>query len=149
MSEAKTEFVTVQIGEQWFGIPINRVHDVFRPQRLTRVPLSHPNIAGVLNLRGRIVTMIDCRSRLGLAPRASDAPSMAAGVERNGEFYGLVIDAVGEVLNLSPAAVGANPVNLDPKWRAISKGVYRLEGRLLVVLDVDALLDFTNKREAA
>ena len=74
---------------------------------------------------------------------------MAAGVERNGEFYGLVIDAVGEVLNLPPSAIGANPVNLDPKWRAISKGVYRLEGRLLVVLDVDALLDFTNKREAA
>lgn len=149
MSEATTEFVTVQIGEQWFGIPINRVHDVFRPQRLTRVPLSHPNIAGVLNLRGRIVTMIDCRSRLGLGPRPPEMLPMAAGVERNGEFYGLVIDAVGEVLNLPPSAVGANPVNLDAKWRAISKGVYRLEGRLLVVLDVDALLDFTNKREAA
>jgi purine-binding chemotaxis protein CheW len=149
VSETTTEFVTVQIGEQWFGIPINRVHDVFRPQRLTRVPLSHPNIAGVLNLRGRIVTMIDCRSRLGLGPRAADAQPMAAGVERNGEFYGRVIDAVGEVLNLPPSAIGANPVNLDAKWRAISKGVYRLEGRLLVVLDVDALLDFTNKREAA
>ena len=69
MSETTTEFVTVQIGDQWFGIPINRVHDVFRPQRLTRVPLSHPNIAGVLNLRGRIVTMIDCRRVLGLGPR--------------------------------------------------------------------------------
>jgi purine-binding chemotaxis protein CheW len=60
-----------------------------------------------------------------------------------------VIDAVGEVLSLPPSAIGAYPVNLDAKWRAISKGVYRLEGRLLVVLDVDALLDFTHKREAA
>ena len=65
------EYVTAMIGGQLFGLPISRVQDVFMPQRLTRVPLSSGEIAGVLNLRGRIVTVVDMRARLGL-PRNDD-----------------------------------------------------------------------------
>lgn len=139
--DGAADFVTVHIGEQLFGIPISLVQDVFQPQRITRVPLSHPDIAGVLNLRGRIVTAIDCRSRLGLGQRADSGPRMAVGIEHQSESYGLVIDKVGEVLSLSAKQFEANPANLDPKWRGVSKGVYRLDGKLLVVLDVAALLD--------
>src|SRR4051794_31747098 len=92
-----TEYVTVTIGDQLFGLPISRVQDVFMPERLTRVPLAPPEIAGVLNLRGRIVTAIDMRSRLGLPRRQGTGPTMAVGIECNGESYGLLIDAVGEV----------------------------------------------------
>src|SRR5438128_6677921 len=91
-----TEYVTAMIGGQLFGLPIQRVQDVFIPERLTRVPLAPPEIAGVLNLRGRIVTLIDMRDRLGLGKRDADAAPMAIGVEMGGESYGLLIDGVGE-----------------------------------------------------
>ena len=81
IGEQVTEYVTVMIGGQLFGLPISRVQDVFMPDRVTRVPLSAPEIAGVLNLRGRIVTAIDMRRRLGLPPRTDDKPSMAVGIE--------------------------------------------------------------------
>src|ERR1700687_5762585 len=99
-----TEYVTAMIGGQLFGLPIVRVQDVFIPERLTRVPLAPPEIAGVLNLRGRIVTLIDMRDRLGLQPRTGEGQAMAIGVEAGGESYGLLIDGVGEVLKLDDAA---------------------------------------------
>src|SRR5262245_93065 len=86
------EYVTVVVAEQLFGIPIARVQDVFFPQRLTRVPLAPPEVAGVLNLRGRIVTAIDLRCRLGFPAPAANTPAMAVGVERKGESYGLLVD---------------------------------------------------------
>jgi purine-binding chemotaxis protein CheW len=145
------EYVTVVIGGQLFGLPIERVQDVFMPDAMTRVPLSAQEIAGVLNLRGRIVTAIDMRRRLGLPPKAKDVagPLYAVGVERAAEAYGLLIDSVGEVMSLSTASLEANPVNLDPRWVAISAGVHRLDGRLLVVLDVDRVLAFDEQQLAA
>ena len=103
-AEHVTEYVTVTIGGQLFGLPISRVQDVFMPDRLTRVPLAPPEIAGVLNLRGRIVTAIDMRARLGLAARADGKPVMAVGIELKGESYGLLVDAVGEVMKLAETA---------------------------------------------
>lgn len=141
------DYVTFEIGDQLFGVPIDEVQDVFKPQRLTPVPLAHPDVAGVLNLRGRIVTMIDCRQHLGLG-RATWETMMAVGVERAGESYGLLIDKIGDVLSLDAAGLEANPVNLDPRWRAVSKGVFRLDRRLLIVLNIATILDF-GKREAA
>src|SRR3982751_5191213 len=95
------EYVTVMIGGQLFGLPINRVQDVFMLDRLTRVPLAPPEIAGVLNLRGRIVTAIDMRRRLGLPPLAERKAMMAVGIEIRGESFGLIIDQVGEVMKLA------------------------------------------------
>ncbi len=82
---AITEYVTTMIGGQLFGLPISRVQDVFMPERLTRVPLASGDVAGVLNLRGRIVTAIDMRARLGLPKDDTDRPPMAVGVELRGE----------------------------------------------------------------
>src|ERR1700741_4867323 len=107
-----TEYVTVMLDGQLFGLPIARVQDVFMPDRLTRVPLAPPEISGVLNLRGRIVTAVDLRVRLGMAPRADGRPPMAVGIELKGESYGLLIDAVGEGMKLSNGSREANPVNL-------------------------------------
>ena len=73
MNENVVEYVTAMIGGQLFGLPISRVQDVFVPERLTRVPLAAPEIAGLLNLRGRIVTVIDMRRRLDLRGAASAA----------------------------------------------------------------------------
>jgi purine-binding chemotaxis protein CheW len=141
IGEQVTEYVTVMIGGQLFGLPISRVQDVFMPDRVTRVPLSAPEIAGVLNLRGRIVTAIDMRRRLGLPPRTDDKPSMAVGIELKGESYGLLIDTVGEVMKLSETTREPNPVNLDARLGRVSGGVQRLDGQLMVILDVDHVLN--------
>src|SRR5271165_1278397 len=94
--ETMTDYVTATVGGQLFGLPIGRVQDVFVLDRMTRVPLAAPEIAGVLNLRGRIVTAIDMRRRLGLIERNEARKRMAIGIECNGESYGLMIDAIGE-----------------------------------------------------
>src|SRR4051794_33971938 len=93
-----TEYVTAMIGGQLFGLPIARVQDVVIPERMTRVPLASSCVAGVLNLRGRIVPAIDMRPRLGLPKSDPGRPPMAIGVDLRGESYGLLIDSVGEVL---------------------------------------------------
>jgi purine-binding chemotaxis protein CheW len=136
-----SEFVTLTIAGQLFGLPISRVQDVFKPSRITRVPLAGPEFAGVLNLRGRMVTAIDMRNRLDLQRREGGRSPMAIGIEVRGESFGLLVDAVGEVLKLPAADLEPNPINLDRKLAVVSAGVYRLEGQLLVVLDIDRILD--------
>ena len=146
---AVAEYVTAIIGGQLFGLPIARVQDVFMPGRVTRVPLSSGEIAGVLNLRGRIVTVVDMRARLGL-PRADNSRSgLAVGVDLRGESYGLLIDQIGEVLRLSDEDREENPVNLDPGIALLSGGVHRLDDQLMVVLDVDRVLEFVPDTLAA
>ena len=146
---AMVEYVTAMIGGQLFGLPISRVQDVFMPERVTRVPLASGEIAGVLNLRGRIVTVLDMRARLGL-PRPEDGkPPMAVGVDLRGESYGLMIDQIGEVLRLPEDGKEENPVNLDPRMAKLAGGVHRLDGQLLVVLDVDRVLELETKVQTA
>jgi len=142
------EFVTVMIGEQLFGMPIDRVHDVFAADRLTRVPLARDEIAGILNLRGRIVTAIDMRKCLDLPPKQDVTNQMAVGIEAHGESYGLLIDEVGEVMKLPAAQQEPVPVNLDRRWVGVAAGVYRLEDSLMIILDIDRVLD-VQPREAA
>ena len=136
------EFVTFRICDQMFGVSVTEIHDVFRPTRMTPVPLSGSEIAGVLNLRGRIVTAIDARSRLGLpiSTKSTTSQRLAIGVERHGESFGLIIDEIGEVVRLEESELEQNPVNLDATWSSVSRGVYRLEDRLLVIMDVDRML---------
>jgi purine-binding chemotaxis protein CheW len=148
-SEAMTnDYVTMTIADQLFGIPVLSVHDVLGPQKITRVPLAPPEVAGVLNLRGRIVTAINIRQRLGL-PDSDKQSGMSVAVEYNGESYSLLIDKVGEVLSVSPSAYESNPATLDPRWREVSTGVYRLDGGLLVILDVERLLSIGAEAAAA
>ena len=145
-----TEYVTAMIGGQLFGLPILRVQDVFMPERLTRVPLAPPEIAGVLNLRGRIVTLIDLAppARLGERTRRRSQPWRSASKQRD-ESYGLLIDSVGEVLKLDDAAREPNPINLDPRLARVSAGIHRLDGQLLIIVDVDRVLDLGSSAIAA
>ena len=147
--EGSRDYVTMTIADQLFGIPVLAVQDVLGPQRITRIPLSPPEVAGALNLRGRIVTAIDVRRRLGLPPRAADNPGMSVVVDHKGELYSLIVDAVGEVMSLPSDAYERNPSTLDPRWREVSGGIYRLQGKLLVVLEVAHLLEMRRAAEAA
>ncbi len=134
------EFVTMFIDGQMFGIPVLQVQDVLGPQKITRVPLAPKEVAGSLNLRGRIVTAIDVRTRLGLPARDDGEKSMSVVVDLNGEFYSLIVDQVGEVMALAASDYEQTPATLDERWREISDGVYRLKDVLLIVLDIKRLL---------
>ena len=136
------EYVTMTIGGQWFGIPVLSVQDVLGPQQIAMIPLAPAEVAGSLNLRGRIVTAIDPRVRLGLPNREEGAMVMSVVVEHIGELYSLLIDQVGEVLKLPTSRFEQNPASLDQRWRDLSSGIYRLDDRLLIVIDIDRLLNF-------
>jgi purine-binding chemotaxis protein CheW len=147
--QAYEEFVTVTVGEQMFGLPIDRVHDVFIASSVTTVPLAPREIIGLLNLRGRVVTAMCLRRRLGLPDRQEAGQEMAVGLERQGESYGLLVDAVGEVMKLSADTHEPSPVHMDQAWVKLSRGVHRLEDKLLIILDVDAVLAFDVYARAA
>ncbi|MGQ0662553.1 MAG: chemotaxis protein CheW [Pseudomonadota bacterium] len=138
---ATQDFVTMTVADQLFGLPVLTVRDALGPQRITRIPLAPPEIAGALNLRGRIVTVIDVRKCLDLPPRPAGNAGMSLVVDHKGELYSLVIDAVGEVLSVAADTFERSPATLNPRWRDVAGGIYRLEGRLLVVLEVARLLD--------
>ena len=147
--EATDEYVTVTIAGQLFGLPIRDVEEVFVPGEYTQAPLSRPEVAGVLNLRGRTVTAIDMRTFLGLEAFARDQRPMAVGINHKGEAYCLLVDRVGEVYRLAADTFEANPANLDPRWVRISAGIHRLQDQLMVVVDVNAIIASGEQNAAA
>jgi purine-binding chemotaxis protein CheW len=135
-----TEFLTIIIDNQIFGIPVLQVQDVLREQNITRVPLAPPEVAGTLNLRGRIVTAINIRCRLGLPNLPEDTRTMSVVVEHEHELYSLIIDKVGDVLSLQNKDFENVPPTLDSLWRDIADGIFRIENQLLIVANVAKLL---------
>ena len=146
---AAHDYVSIFIAGQIFGIPVLQVQDVLGPQRITRIPLAPPEVAGSLNLRGRIVTAIDVRTRLKLPKNPDGKESMSVVVDQGGEQYSLLVDNVGEVLSLTSGTYERNPATLDLAWREVSNGIHRLDGNLLIILDVARLLDFATSADAA
>lgn len=141
--EQKVEYLIIYIADQIFGIPVLQIQDVLSEQKVTRVPLAPPEVAGALNLRGRIVTAINVRKRLGLPENDDNNPSqkkMSVVVEDNNELYSLIIDKVGDVHALNHDDFEETPPTMDVLWRDISNGIHRLDDRLLVILDVPKLL---------
>lgn len=144
------QFVTIRLGGQMFGLPIERVQDVFMPDNFTFVPLARSQIAGVLNLRGRILTAIDLSKVLDVgAVNETNNERPAVSVIHANESYGLLTDIIGEVVTLTDEFAEPNPVNLDPEWARVSIGTYRLENELLVILNVDSLIEGLLNRDAA
>lgn len=147
---SSSQYVTVRLGGQMFGLPISKVQDVFIPDNFTPVPLAQGQIAGILNLRGRIVTVIDLNRILGVdAVNQTIAERSAVGVTYANESYGLLTDTVGEVVTLVDEDREANPINLNASWADISLGTFRLESELLVILNVDALIEGLLRKDAA
>lgn len=144
------QFVTTRLGGQLFGLPIDKVQDVFMPDNFTFVPLAQSQIAGVLNLRGRILTAIDLSQVLDMvAVNDANADRPAVSVLYANESYGLLTDIIGEVMTVPDEQIEPNPVNLDAEWAKVSLGTHRLESELLVILDVDALIEGLLNRDAA
>lgn len=138
---AVREYLTLTIGDQMFGIPVLQVQDVMGEQKMTRVPLAPHEVAGSLNLRGRIVTAINMRRRMSLGDLPAGQKYMNIVVEYKADLYSLMVDNVGEVIALSDSDFETNPPTLDPLWRSLSLGIYRMDQKLLVILDVTKLLE--------
>jgi purine-binding chemotaxis protein CheW len=122
------------------GIPVLSVRDVLSRQAITRIPLAPPEIAGSLNLRGRIVTVVDLRYRLALPNGLVRHEAMNVVVEREGELYSLLTDSVGEVLPLPLQERAEIPATLDQLWREVSSGIQRIDEKLIILLDVQRIL---------
>ncbi|MGB0749854.1 MAG: chemotaxis protein CheW [Magnetospiraceae bacterium] len=175
-AQDESTYVTMFVADQMFGIPVLTVRDILIPEEIHRIPLAPNEVAGSINLRGRIVTVIDVRRSLGLPPQKSADPEPSESAEapaaeskkKNGkapptrkiagqericvtaelrnELYSLQVDRIGDVLSLPRSQYEKNPATLNAKWREFSRGVYRLEGRLMIILDVEKLLDFTDRK---
>jgi purine-binding chemotaxis protein CheW len=148
-ADTMTEYVTAIIGGQLFGVPIARVQDVFVPDRLTQVPLAPSEIAGLLNVRGRILTVVNMWKRLDVERKETSNRQLALGVELHDESYGLLIDQIGEVLKVAAASREEPPINLDRKLAHVCTGVHRLDGKLMLVLDLDRILELGPAAKAA
>ncbi len=134
------QFVTMQLGDQWFGISVMNVQDVLRSLHVSPVPLAPRAVAGALNIRGRVVTAIDMRARLNIVGEAPKN-SMYVVVEYQQELFALIVDAVGDVLTLSMRDFEPPPANLSGNWRGVAAGVFKLKKGLMVIIDVIHVID--------
>ena len=141
-------FVTFRLDRQWLGVPVVSIQEVLAGQTICPVPLSPPEVQGFLNLRGQIVTALDLRAVLGLPRRPEGGPFMNVVVQHEDELYSLIVDEVGDVLEVGADEVQPPPRTLDAVWRSCSQGVVRMESGLLVVLDVRAALSGGSSKAA-
>jgi purine-binding chemotaxis protein CheW len=133
------QLVSFHLGGEEFGLDILRVQEIIRIQPLTRVPNSPDFIAGVMNLRGRIIPVVALRRRFGLEQIAADKQTRIVVVETNGAVLGFIVDAVSEVLRI-PADTIEPPPGVGKAERQYVSGVGKIEDRLLILLDVDRLV---------
>jgi purine-binding chemotaxis protein CheW len=146
--EASGQFSTFFVADLFFGVDVLNVQEVLRFQQMTPVPQAPRVIEGLINLRGQIVTAIDMRRRLGLPPRAGDKSPMNMVVRTSDGAVSLLVDEIGDVLDMDAATYERPPENLDPAAREIIRGVYKLKGRLLLVLDAERTAELTANSKA-
>src|ERR1700683_107409 len=142
-SQASGKFSTFFVADLFFGVDVLRVQGVLRFQQMTPVPQAPEVIEGLINLRGQIVTAIDMRRRLRLPPRAGDKSPMNIVVRTSDGAVSLLVDEIGDVLDMDPATYERPPETLDPAARELIRGVYKLKGRLLLVLDAERTAEIT------
>lgn len=135
---AASQLVAMVIAGQRVGLDVTRVRDVLGPLPRTRVPRAPAEVAGVLNLRGHIVTAIDLAARLGVP--ASGERAMSVVVEHQGELYAVLVDQVEEVVRPEPASKERDLGLLSTAWREMAAAIYRRADGLLIELDVARLL---------
>jgi purine-binding chemotaxis protein CheW len=132
------QFCTFTLGDLLLGIEVERVQEVIREQSLTHVPRAPATVKGLMNLRGQIVTAIDLRRRFGLEPADAKKRAMHVVVFRPDGAVSLLVDSIGDVVELPREKVAPPPPNLSGPARELVRGVVPLEDELLLVLDTAA-----------
>ncbi len=134
------QYATFSLDGMFFGVEVRKVQEVLLCQPMTPVPLAPAVISGLINLRGQIVTAIDLRRRLGLEPRPSGQPPLNVVIRTEDGGVSLLVDEIGDVLEAGPELYEPPPDNMPQKQREMVEGVYKMEGRLLLALNTDAVL---------
>jgi purine-binding chemotaxis protein CheW len=131
------QFCTFYLGGQYFGLDVLKVQEIIRFQPMTRVPLAHPVVRGLMNLRGQIVTALDLRRRLDLPERPDDESPVNVVVQAADGTVSLLVDEIGDVLEASDDQFERPPETLRGVARELIRGTYKLPDRLLLILDTD------------
>jgi purine-binding chemotaxis protein CheW len=138
------QLCTFYVGEGYFGIPVQEVQEVVRPQPITPVPLAPKVIRGLINLRGQILTAVDLRYPLGPGEPGDPAKLMNVVVRTGDSPISFLVDEIGEVLDVAEESFEAAPETLRGAMRELIGGAYKLEGRLLLALNTERTLDSIN-----
>ena len=134
------QYCTFTLGELYLGVEVLRVQEVIRAQPITRVPLAHPVVRGLINLRGQIVTALDLRRRLDLPDRPTGPPPMNVVIDTDDGAVSLLVDEIGEVLVVAEEQFEGPPDTLKGEAREVIRGAYKLPDRLLLILNTDRVV---------
>jgi purine-binding chemotaxis protein CheW len=138
------QFCTFYVAGQCFGIDVLKVQEIIRYQQMTRVPLANSAVKGLINLRGQIVTAIDLRRRLGVEDRPADQLPMNVVVQTDDGAVSLLVDEIGDVLEVSESAFERPPETLRGAARELIRGAFKLNDRLMLVLDPEQTVNLTS-----
>lgn len=133
-------YATFFIENHLFGVEVENVQEVFTAQEITPVPLAPPIIAGLINLRGEIVTALDLRNRLGFPPRPAGMEAMSVVVRTAEGLVNLLVDQIGDVIEVLPTLFEPPPETVDPQMASALNGVYKLEDRLFLGLNIEEVV---------
>ncbi len=135
------KYLVIRLDGQLFGMRVETIEDILSPQKISPIPLAPPEVVGSLNLRGRVVTVIDLRVKLGMEYNRNDnVPHRSVVVDSKGHLYSFIVDEVSEVMDIDSSKIAHNPENLSEEWQSASSGVFSLDNELMVILDVTKLL---------
>ena len=135
-SATSGQLATFRLDGDLYGIEVEHVQVVLRSQQLTRVPLAPNAVAGLINLRGQVVTAIELRERLGRPPRAEGTDAVVIVVRLHGEAVSLLVDSIADVVDVDASDFEAPPDTLEGQARDLIRGAFKLDGQLLLALDV-------------
>lgn len=135
------QFLTAYVNGHYLGFPITNVQDVTGPQDITSIPRSHGSVAGILNLRGRIVCAVDMCHRFSEPPRRDVTDFMGIIVESRDELFSMLVDKVEDVLTIDLQDIEKAPVTLNPVWHAVCCGVYQIRDKIMIIVDPEKILD--------
>jgi purine-binding chemotaxis protein CheW len=132
------QYCTFRLDGHLFGVPVASVQEVLKQQDLTTVPQAPPEVSGLINLRGQIITTLELRTRLGLGARPPGAPAVNVVVRAaDGGVVSLLVDEIGDVLEPGEETFEAPPETVPASIRALVTSVSKLEGNLMLVLDTE------------
>ena len=137
------QLCTFRVGQHFFGVPVMSVQEVIRAQQMTIVPLAHGAVAGLINLRGQIVTAVDMRRRLDMPSRPEDIPPTNVILRTADGAVSLLVDEIGDVIEVDAATFEPVPLSVTGAARRMLAGVHVLLGQLLLVLDPDQAVELS------
>src|SRR5258708_3158197 len=144
----ETHIVGFRVGRETYGVPITSLHEIVRVPEITAVPDAPEYMEGVINLRGKIVSVVDLRKRFGEPKRALNRRNRILVVEHGGRLSGLIVDSASEVIKIPAAEIEPSPATLQEGGLNCVTGLGKYRGRLIVLLDMAKLLDSSARKEA-